>query len=167
MIGLALAVMVGVFFATGTYLLLRRDAIKLVLGLSLLSYGINFLLFGAARLQRGLPPIVLDKESFSGEIDAFVDPLPQALILTAIVISFGVTAFMVVLLNRRNALVEEHSQETGDTVSTAVGDPFGGTAHYLSGLDSDPDDYEWLEYSLVDEYRQTRKQTGQDEEALD
>ena len=131
MIGLTLAIMVGVFFATGTYLLLRRDAIKLVLGLSLLSYGINFLLFGAGRLQRGLPPIILDKESFSGEIEAFVDPLPQALILTAIVISFGVTAFMVVLLNRRNTLIEEHSQDTGDDALTAIGDPFGETAHYL------------------------------------
>jgi multisubunit Na+/H+ antiporter MnhC subunit len=108
MINLVLATIVGILFGTGTYLLLRRDAIKLVLGLSLLSYGVNFVLFGTGRLGRGLPPIVPDKEAFDGQVAQFVDPLPQALILTAIVIGFGVTAFVVLLLNRRNALVTDH-----------------------------------------------------------
>lgn len=144
MINLVLALLVGMLFASGTYLLLRRDAIKLVLGLSLLSYGINFVLFGTSRLGRGIPPIVPDKEAFEGNISPFVDPLPQALILTAIVISFGVTAFVVILLNRRNALVEEHETEEPGTTIVAVNDPFSGEGYYLTGLDSDPDDYEWL-----------------------
>ena len=144
------ALLVGLLFAAGAYLLLRRDAIKLVLGLSLLSYGINFVLFGTGRLGRGMPPIVVDKEAFDGVVSGFVDPLPQALILTAIVIGFGVTAFMVVLLNRRNALVEQHdTEEPGPTIAS-VNDPFGEDAFYLTGLDSDPDDYEWLETSLED-----------------
>ena len=64
MINLVLALLVGVLLACGTYLLLRRDAVKLVLGLSLLSYGINFVLFASGRLGRGMPPIVPDKEAF-------------------------------------------------------------------------------------------------------
>ena len=145
MINLVLAIVVGFLFATGTYLLLRRDAIKLVLGLSLLSYGINVMLFGTGRLTRGLPPIVADKEAFAGDISEFVDPLPQALILTAIVIGFGVTAFVVLLLNRRNALVELHDTEGPEPSITQINDPFADDGFYLTGLDSDPDDYEWLE----------------------
>lgn len=147
MMNLVFALLVGVLFSCGTYLLLRRDVIKLILGLSLLSYGVNFVLFGTSRLGRGMPPIVLDKEVFEGDISSFVDPLPQALILTAIVISFGVTAFVVLLLNRRNALVEEHETDAPGPSITAINDPFSDEAYYLTGLDSDPDDYEWLEPS--------------------
>jgi multicomponent Na+:H+ antiporter subunit C len=142
---LVLALLVGILLACAAYLLLRRDAVKLVLGLSLLSYGVNFVLFGTGRLGRGLPPIIPDKESFEGNVAPFVDPLPQALILTAIVISFGVTAFVVVLLNQRNALVEEHETEEDGLTIAAVNDPFSQEGYYLTGLDSDPDDYEWLE----------------------
>ena len=145
MTGLLVALLVGSLFAAGTFLLLRRDPIRLILGLSLLSYGINVLLFSASTMRRGLPPIVADKATFAGEIAEFVDPLPQALILTAIVISFGVTAFLVVLVNRRNMLVEEHQSAAPSDAAEVAGDPFGANAHYLSGLDSDPDDYEWLE----------------------
>ncbi len=74
--------------------------------------------------------------------------MPQALILTAIVISFGVTAFVVVLLNQRNALVEEHATEEPGPTITAINDPFSEEGYYLTGLDSDPDDYEWLEAPL-------------------
>lgn len=148
MINLVLALLVGVIFACGAYLLLRRDAVKLVLGLSLLSYGINFVLFGTSRLGRGLPPIVVDKETFQGNIAPYVDPVPQALILTAIVISFGVTAFVVVLLNQRNALVHEHATEEPGPTIASVNDPFSDEGYYMTGLDSDPDDYEWLEVPI-------------------
>jgi multicomponent Na+:H+ antiporter subunit C len=147
MINLVLALLVGILLTTGTYLLLRRDAVKLVLGLTLLSYGVNFVLFSTGRLSRGIPPIIADKESFQGEIGRFVDPLPQALILTAIVISFGITAFVVVLLNRRNALVEEYESEETTLPVFIVNDPFSDQGYYLTGLDSDPEDYEWIEYS--------------------
>jgi multicomponent Na+:H+ antiporter subunit C len=146
--GLLAAVVAGFLFGCGTYLLLSRESIKLVLGLSLVSYGVNFLLFTASTLRRGLPPIIGDKEAFSGEISQYVDPTPQALILTAIVISFGITAFLLTLLNRRNFLTETYLSETPPEITEIVNDPFGAQAHFLSGLDADPDDYEWLEDTL-------------------
>uniref|UniRef100_A0A540VMZ8 Na+/H+ antiporter subunit C n=1 Tax=Litorilinea aerophila TaxID=1204385 RepID=A0A540VMZ8_9CHLR len=166
--GLLVALLVGLLFATGTYLLLRRDPIKLILGLSLLSYAVNLLLFGTSGMARGIPPIVADKESFTGDISRFVDPLPQALILTAIVISFGVTAFVVVLVNRRNSLADAETAEEGGVegeerlAASTMGDPFASDGHYLSDLETEADDYEWLEYSLVEEYR---RRTGSEESA--
>ena len=126
---LLVALLVGTLFATGTYLILRREPIKLIFGLNLLSYGVNVLLFSSSAMRRGTPPIVADKATFTGDITAFVDPLPQALILTAIVISFGIT--------------EAYAAANGS--DTVANDPFGETGHFLSGLDADPDDYVWLE----------------------
>jgi multicomponent Na+:H+ antiporter subunit C len=147
MTGILIALLVGVLFATGTYLLLRRHPIRLILGLSLLSYGINVLLFSSSHLRQGQPPIIADKATYAGEISQFVDPLPQALILTAIVISFGVTAFMIVLVNRRNILVAQHQEEVSGTF-LAEGDPFSAAGYEATGLATDPDDYEWLEDTL-------------------
>ena len=146
--GLLAAVVAGFLFATGTYLVLNREPIRLVLGLSLISYGVNILLFTASTLRRGSPPIIQDKSTFTGEISTFVDPVPQALILTAIVISFGITAFLLVLINRRNALTESYLSETPPEITEIVNDPFGTQAHFINGLDADPDDYEWLEDTL-------------------
>jgi multicomponent Na+:H+ antiporter subunit C len=156
--GLLAAVVTGFLFATGTYLVLSREPIKLVLGLSLISYGVNILLFTASTLGRGLPPIIVDKTTFAGEISSFVDPMPQSLILTAIVISFGLIAFLLVLINRRNALTESYLAETPPEITEAVNDPFGTQAHFISGLDADPDDYEWLEDTL-EERLMARKQS--------
>lgn len=145
-----LAITVGVLFGSGVYLLLQRSPIRLILGLGLLSHGVNLLLLSTSGLQRGIPPIIADKATFTGDISQFVDPLPQALILTAIVISFGVTAFVVVLVNRRNTLLTVDG-EMADT----QGDPF--ILHPNNRI-GDPDaldeDYEFLEYALADEYRQ-------------
>ncbi|MEZ4866666.1 MAG: NADH-quinone oxidoreductase subunit K [Caldilineaceae bacterium] len=153
MTGVVLALVVGVLFATGAYMLLERSPIRLILGLALLSHGVNLLLFSSGGFKRGIPPIVLDKASFVGDISAFVDPLPQALILTAIVISFGVTAFIVVLFNRRNTIV------AGETA--AVNDPFAPEAETQAQREAKAavpeDDYEFLEYSLADEYRQQKR----------
>jgi multicomponent Na+:H+ antiporter subunit C len=146
--GLLAAVVAGFLFATGTYLVLSREPIKLILGLSLTSYGVNILLFTASTLRRGLPPIIQDKAAFTGEISQFVDPIPQALILTAIVINFGIIAFLLVLINRRNALTESYLSDTPPEVTEIVNDPFGTQAHFITGLDADPDDYEWLEDTL-------------------
>jgi len=145
MTGITVALLVGMLFATGAYLLLLREPIKLILGLTLLSYGINVLLFGASTLSRGEPPIILDKEAFNGDISQFVDPLPQALILTAIVISFGVTAFLVVLVNRRNMLLGENSPTGQPEDPVIANDPFAATELYAGGLHEAPDDFEWLE----------------------
>jgi multisubunit Na+/H+ antiporter MnhC subunit len=118
--------------------------------LSLISYGVNILLFTASTLRRGLPPIIEDKAAFDGDISQFVDPIPQSLILTAIVISFGIIAFLLVLINRRNALTESYLSETPDDITEIVNDPFGTQAHFITGLDADPDDYEWLEDTLAE-----------------
>jgi multicomponent Na+:H+ antiporter subunit C len=158
MIGLTVAALVGVLFATGTYLVLRREPIGVILGLSLITYGTNALLFSSSNLTRGVPPIIEDKAGFTGDISRFVDPIPQALVLTAIVISFGVTAFMVVLLNRRNQLMGDAT--ANDPAPPAiVNDPFEAHSHFLDDLDRNADDYEWL----VDELDQS-KRTGDAEQ---
>jgi len=138
MIGLVLALLVAVLFGTGVYLILQRSPVRLILGLGLLSHAVNLLLFGTGALKRGIPPIVLDKAAFSGDIRPFVDPLPQALILTAIVISFGITAFMIALANRRNNLLLQTTLQP-----ERADDPFALTKPQPQpALD---DDYEWLE----------------------
>lgn len=150
MTGVIMALMVGIFFAGGTYLLLQSTPIRLILGLALLSHGVNLLLFSSGSFTRGQPPIILDKATFTGDSSSFVDPLPQALILTAIVISFGVTAFMVVLINRRNAIVEGQEGR-----ATTANDPFATGAPPTARPE---DDYEFLEYSLATAYRQDQEE---------
>lgn len=138
---ITMAIAVGVLFASGVYLLLQRSPIRLVLGLGLITHGVNLLLFSTSGLRRGLPPIIMDKAAFAGDISQFVDPLPQALILTAIVISFGVTSFMVALVNRRNALLDAN----GELVDTR-GDPFTLVPEQATdAVAYSEDDYEFLE----------------------
>ncbi|KAE9631448.1 Na+/H+ antiporter subunit C [Parasedimentitalea maritima] len=83
---------VGVLTAAGIYLILRKRTFPVILGLSLLSYAVNVFLFATGRLMINAPP-VLNKYA---EV-AYTDPLPQALVLTAIVISFGMTAVVVMI----------------------------------------------------------------------
>jgi multicomponent Na+:H+ antiporter subunit C len=93
-----LAICCGILAATGTYMLLRRSFVKLVIGLALLSHAANLLIYIVADPVLGRPPLVRRGETFP---DApFADPLPGALLLTAIVISFGVVAFTIVLIKR-------------------------------------------------------------------
>lgn len=95
---LMLALIVGVLYGAGLYLMMRRSIVKLIIGLSLLSHGANLLIFMMGGLLRGRPPIIsVGAKHVTGSI---ADPLPQALILTAIVIGFGVLAFAVVLIKR-------------------------------------------------------------------
>ncbi len=83
---------VGLLTAAGIYLILRRRTFPVILGLSLLTYGVNIFLFATGRLMVNAPPI-LNKYA---EVP-YTDPLPQALVLTAIVISFGMTAVVVMI----------------------------------------------------------------------
>lgn len=93
-----LAVVVGGLYASGVYMLLRRSIIKVIFGLALVGHAANLLIFTSAGLTRGRAPLVPIGGSVApGDI---ADPLPQALILTAIVISFGVVAFAMVLFRR-------------------------------------------------------------------
>jgi multicomponent Na+:H+ antiporter subunit C len=92
---LLLAIVAGVLYATGLYLMLQRRLAQLIVGLSFLANGSNILIFTAAGLTRAKPPIVPD--GADALTAPFADPVPQALILTAIVIGFGVLAFSAVL----------------------------------------------------------------------
>jgi multicomponent Na+:H+ antiporter subunit C len=94
---LLLAIVAGVLYATGLYLMLRRRLAQLIIGLGLLSHGSNILILAAAGVTRARPPLVEDPPLSSVE---FADPVPQSLILTAIVIGFGVLAFALVLAHR-------------------------------------------------------------------
>lgn len=90
-----LAVTVGVLYATGLYMLLRRTLVKVLIGLALLTNAANLLIFTAGGLVRARAPIAAAGETVPAA--PFADPLPQALILTAIVIGFGIQAFAMVL----------------------------------------------------------------------
>lgn len=92
------ALTVGVLFGSGLYLVLQRNLLRLVFGLILMSGGVNLALFVAGRLTRGISPFVAEG-AYAPPMGA-ANPLPQALILTAIVISFGLTVFALVLLLR-------------------------------------------------------------------
>ena len=93
---LVLAIVAGVLYATGLYLMLRRRLAQLIIGLSLLSNGSNILILSAAGVTRARPPLI----SEGVPLDQYADPVPQSLILTAIVIGFGVLAFALVLAHR-------------------------------------------------------------------
>ena len=96
-----LALAAGVLYAAGVYLMLRRRLAQLIIGLGLLSNGTNLLIFTAGGLTRARPPVVpLESEVLVGP---FADPVPQALVLTAIVIGFGLLAFLLVLAHRVHA----------------------------------------------------------------
>jgi len=91
-----LAIVAGVLYATGLYLMLRRRLAQLIIGLSLVSNGSNILILSAAGVTRSSPPLITN----GVPLESFADPVPQSLILTAIVIGFGVLAFSLVLAHR-------------------------------------------------------------------
>jgi len=88
---LLISIIIGVLTACGVYLSLRGRTFPVVLGLTFLSYAVNLFLLVMGRLTIGAPPIITETAT------NYADPLPQALVLTAIVISFGMTAFVIVL----------------------------------------------------------------------
>lgn len=92
---LVLALGIGVLTASGVWLILRPRTFQVILGLSLISYAVNMFIYAMGRLKVDAPPIV-----GSGAVEAsqYDDPLPQALVLTAIVISFAMTALLLVVL---------------------------------------------------------------------
>jgi multicomponent Na+:H+ antiporter subunit C len=93
----ALAITVAIVAASGAYLALSRDLLRCVLGLAILGSAVNLLLFAAGRVESATPAIMLAGESTLG---ASANPLPQALVLTAIVIGFVLTCFSLVLVLR-------------------------------------------------------------------
>lgn len=91
---LIVALGIGLLTGCGVYLILRERTFSVILGLTLLSYAVNLLIFVSGRLAIDAPPLVVEG------IARHTDPLPQALVLTAIVISFGMTAYIVALALR-------------------------------------------------------------------
>lgn len=94
------ATAIGILTACGIFLMLRARTFPVVLGLTLLSYAVNLFLFASGRLMLDAPPLIRDGARYT-------DPLPQALVLTAIVIGFGMTAYLLMVALRAMA-------ETGD-----------------------------------------------------
>ena len=108
-----LAIGIGVFAGAGVWLLLRPRTYQVIIGLSLLSYAVNLFIFAMGRLRVGAPPIL--EKGTVGDPAAFADPMPQALVLTAIVIGFAMTAlFLVVLLAARGRTGTDHVDGLGD-----------------------------------------------------
>jgi multicomponent K+:H+ antiporter subunit C len=98
-----IASVIAVMTGCGVYLTLRARTFPVVLGLTMLAYAVNVFLFAMGRLQVGFPAVIDPAAA------GYTDPLPQALVLTAIVIAFGMTAFLIVLaLKARSELGNDH-----------------------------------------------------------
>lgn len=93
-----LAIMIGGLYAAAVYMILRRSLVKILIGIVLLSQATNMLIFVSSGVTRGNSPVIKAEETVLSQPHA--DPLPQALVLTAIVISFGLTAFALALTYR-------------------------------------------------------------------
>jgi multicomponent K+:H+ antiporter subunit C len=97
---IVVALGIGVLTASGVWLLLRPRTFQVIVGLSLLSYAVNLFIFVMGWVRGGLAPVVADVVAAGGHPDParYADPLPQALVLTAIVIAFATTALLLVVL---------------------------------------------------------------------
>ncbi len=91
---LVMSIAIGILFAVGTYLILTRSLLRIAMGTTLLTHGVHLLLMTMSGLKMGAPPLLGEQSA------AYTDPLPQALILTSIVINFAVTSFLFVLAYR-------------------------------------------------------------------
>ena len=108
----ALSSGIGVLVFAGVYLVLRARSFDVILGLTLLSYATNLLIFSSGRLVVGKPPVV--QPGLEATLGNHTDPLPQALVLTAIVISFAMTAVIIVLAMRSRADNDSDHVDAGD-----------------------------------------------------
>lgn len=109
---LLVASAIGIMTAGGIYLTLRLRTFPVILGIAMLTYAVNVFLFASGRLKVGAPPVLTDATNYA-------DPLPQALVLTAIVISFGMTAVVVMIalgsyLSSDDDAVNDPLEETAD-----------------------------------------------------
>ena len=102
---IVIAISIGILAGSGVWLILRSRTFQVIIGLSLISYAVNLFIFSMGRLRINAAP-VLDGTT---DISAYADPLPQSLVLTAIVIGFAMTAlFLVVLLAARGLTGTDH-----------------------------------------------------------
>ncbi|MEN1956947.1 Na+/H+ antiporter subunit C [Luteimonas sp. MJ204] len=117
---LAIASGIAVLVFAGVYLVLRARSFDVILGLTLLSYGTNLLIFSSGRLTIGKPPVL--QPGLEATLANHTDPLPQALVLTAIVISFAMTAVLIVLAMRSRADNDSDHVDAGDVRDDRSGD---------------------------------------------
>lgn len=104
---IVLALAIGVLTGSGVWLILRPRTFQVIMGLTLLSYAVNLFIFSMGRLTVGSPPVIDKATGLDPAL--YADPVPQALVLTAIVISFATTAlFLVVLLASRGLAGNDH-----------------------------------------------------------
>ncbi len=115
-----LSLIVGLYFAASVYLLLSESLIRMLIGVALLGNGVNLLIFTSGRITREVPPIIAESAKAGKVIGeaAMANPLPQALILTAIVISFALFAFVLVLTYRAY-----ETTGTDDTAEMRLSEP--------------------------------------------
>ena len=109
---LALASAIGVLAAIGIYLCLRARSFDVILGMTFLSYATNLLIFAGGRVVSGRAPVL--EAGMDSNLHNYTDPLPQALVLTAIVISFAMTAVSIVLAMRSRADNDSDHVDAGD-----------------------------------------------------
>jgi multicomponent Na+:H+ antiporter subunit C len=95
---IVLCFLTGILFSVGLYFIMHRHFFKLILGLMLFGLATNLFIFVIGRLTRGGSPLIPDDQVAA--VEPFADPLPQALLLTAIVIGFSIQAFAIVLIKR-------------------------------------------------------------------
>jgi multicomponent K+:H+ antiporter subunit C len=108
---LILALAIGVLTGSGVWLVLRPRTFQVIIGLSLMSYAVNLFIFSVGRVKIGTPPVL--RVDLSTDPSAYADPVPQSLVLTAIVIGFAMTAlFLVVLLAARGLTDTDHVDGT-------------------------------------------------------
>lgn len=102
-----LSLAIGILAGSGIWLLLRPRTFQVIMGLSLVSYAVNLFIFGMGRIKLGAPPVI--QNELGSDPSKYADPVPQALVLTAIVIGFATTAlFLVVLLANRGLSNTDH-----------------------------------------------------------
>lgn len=113
---LVLALGIAVFAGSGVWLVLRPRSFQVIVGLCFISYAVNLFIFSMGRLGKGVAPVIMDT-SVIADPTLYTDPVPQALVLTAIVIGFATTAlFLVVLIASRGLTGTDHvdGRESGE-----------------------------------------------------
>jgi len=130
-LALLVALGVGALMASGIYLLLRARTFDMVLGLTLISYAVNLFIFFMGRLAVGKAPII--RAGVPENLTNYADPLPQALVLTAIVISFGMTAVLLAVA------VRSYAENGHDHVDANGGPDVGTEAAASAAADADTD----------------------------
>jgi multicomponent Na+:H+ antiporter subunit C len=119
------AFVAAALFGCGLYMVLSRHVVRMVLGLSLLTTAVNLMVFQAGRIRTPLPPLIREGATQLGDT---ADPVPQALVLTAIVIGFALTVILAALALR---LYATNRTLRSDEISSArdLGDPFAPESH--------------------------------------